>query len=224
MAARRPRSHAGLRLRIAAVAGVAVGVVLTIGAILLVGLLRSRLHNAAETSANLRAQDVAALAAASSLPRQLAFPGEESGFVQVVDARGTVLASTENMQGEPAVAERQPVGDGPAPFTLNVVALGDAKQMRVVAINADTPTGPVIVYAGESLEGANDTIHAVSTLLALGLPALVGLVGGVTWWAVGRTLRPVRAITATLAEITASDLHRRVPAPSSRDEIGQLAT
>ncbi len=40
----------------------------------------------------------------------------------------------------------------------------------------------------------------------------------------GRTLRPVREITSTLADITTSDLHRRVREPAARDEIGQLAT
>jgi signal transduction histidine kinase len=52
---------------------------------------------------------------------------------------------------------------------------------------------------------------------------LLLIVAGVTWWAVGRTLRPVRRITNTMAAITTSDLHRRVPEPAARDEIGQLA-
>ncbi|RSN53383.1 two-component sensor histidine kinase [Actinomadura sp. WAC 06369] len=49
------------------------------------------------------------------------------------------------------------------------------------------------------------------------------LAAWVTWRVVGRTLGPVEAIRAQLAEISATDLSRRVPQPSGRDEIAQLA-
>jgi signal transduction histidine kinase len=91
-------------------------------------------------------------------------------------------------------------------------------------LNAETPNGPVVVYAGETLERAEDTTAAITRLLLFALPILVALVAAMTWWAVGRTLRPVRAITRTMAASTTSDLHRRVPEPSTRDVIGQLAT
>ena len=45
-----------------------------------------------------------------------------------------------------------------------------------------------------------------------------------TWFSVGRTLAPVAAIRAKLADITARDLHQRVPVPRSGDEIAALAT
>jgi signal transduction histidine kinase len=49
-------------------------------------------------------------------------------------------------------------------------------------------------------------------------------VAGVTWLSVGRALGPVAAIRAKVADITARDLHRRVPVPRSKDEIAALAT
>lgn len=104
-----------------------------------------------------------------------------------------------------------------------VAALDQVDPMRVVALNAITDGGPVTVYAGESLENPNDTTSAIITVLAVGVPVLVLVVAAVTWWAVGRTLRPVRRITHTMADITANDLHRRVPVPDTRDEIGELA-
>ena len=212
----------GLRLRIAAVAAVAVGIALTVGAVALVGLLRSRLDAAATTAAALRARDVAALATADVLPRQLALPGEESAFVQVIDAAGAVVASSENIDGEPAITTRRPSGGRPLELTMVVPPLDEA--MRIVALNADTHEGRVTVYAGESLEGADDTTTAVIAGLVAGTLVLLAVVAIVTWWAVGRTLRPVRAVTRTLAEITTTDLHRRVPTSTTRDEIGQLAT
>jgi signal transduction histidine kinase len=223
MAADRFLRRLGLRLRVTVVAVLTVGIALVVGAVLLVGLLRGRLDTAATTAATLRARDVGALAEAGAIPRQLALPGEESAFVQVIDKAGTVIASTENIDGEPAITTRRPSGTTPLPMTITVAPLDQQDSMRVVALNATTSAGVVTVYAGESLENAHDTTSAIVTVLIVGLPLLVLIVAGVTWWAVGRTLRPVRRITRTMAAITASDLHRRVDVPPARDEIGQLA-
>ena len=223
MAAARIRRRVGLRLRVTAVAVLTVGIALAISAVLLVGLVRSRLDTAATTAATLRARDVAALAEAGTLPTTLALPGEESAFVKVVDAAGDVIASTGNIDGEPAVTAVKPSSATPLVLTIPIDPLDQADAMRVIALNSTTSTGTVTVYAGESLENADDTTAAVITVLAIGLPLLVVIVAAVTWWAVGRTLRPVRRITRTMADITASDLHRRVPVPETHDEIGELA-
>ncbi len=213
----------GLRLRLTALAAITVGVALTVGAFLLVGVLRSRLDGAATTAAELRARDVAALAEVDALPRRLALPGEESAFVQVVDADGRVVASTENIEGEPAVVSVRPNGAQRLLLTTEIAPLDDGQPMRVAVANATNGAGVVTVYAGESLRGVNDATAAVIVLLLLGVPLLALIVAAVTWWAVGRTLNPVREITQTMSEITTSDLHRRVPVPTVVDEIGNLA-
>ena len=223
MAADRRWRRVGLRLRVTAVSVLTVGIALAVSAVLLVGLVRSRLDTAATTAATLRARDVAALAEAGTLPASLALPGEESAFVQVVDTTGAVIASTGNIDGEPAISTVKPSGTTPFTLTIPIAPLDQAEAMRVIALNTTTGEGTVTVYAGESLENADDTTAAVITVLAVGLPLLVIVVAAVTWWAVGRTLRPVRRITRTMADITASDLHRRVPVPDTRDEIGELA-
>ncbi|MEY2523910.1 MAG: hypothetical protein QOJ66_2475 [Ilumatobacteraceae bacterium] len=223
MAADRLLRRLGLRLRVTVVAVLTVGIALVVGAVLLVGLLRGRLDTAATTAATLRARDVAALAQAGTIPRTLALPGEESAFVQVVDKAGAVIASTGNIEGEPPISTRKPAALEPLALTIKVAPLDEVDPMRVVALSAATNSGVVTVYAGESLESADNTVSAITTVLAVGLPLLVLIVAGATWWAVGRTLRPVRRISRTMAAITASDLHRRVQVPPTRDEIGQLA-
>ncbi|MGD9794122.1 MAG: sensor histidine kinase [Acidimicrobiia bacterium] len=107
---------------------------------------------------------------------------------------------------------------------MTVGPLDDAVAMRVIALNAETASGIVTVYAGESLATKDETTRAIITVLIVGLPLLLAIVGLVTWWSVARTLRPVRRITQAMSEITANDLHRRVPVPARVDEIGQLAT
>jgi signal transduction histidine kinase len=88
---------------------------------------------------------------------------------------------------------------------------------------ASTPQGVVIVQARASLEPARATLATLQSMLVPGIPALLLLVAGLTWVAVGRALAPVSAIRRELADITASDLHRRVPEPKARDEIALLA-
>ncbi len=65
-----------------------------------------------------------------------------------------------------------------------------------------------------------DAVGTVTRAMLAGLPLLLAVVAGVTWLVTRRALRPVEAVRAELAEITASgDLARRVPVPDARDEI-----
>ncbi len=52
---------------------------------------------------------------------------------------------------------------------------------------------------------------------------MTALLGFVTWTVVGRALRPVESIRAEVADISDSNLSRRVPEPPGGDEIAQLA-
>jgi signal transduction histidine kinase len=70
------------------------------------------------------------------------------------------------------------------------------------------------------IDAAQDTMVR---LLLIGIPLLLLLVAALTWLAMGRALRPVEAIRAEFAEITAHDLHRRVPDRRTGDEVSRLA-
>ena len=63
----------------------------------------------------------------------------------------------------------------------------------------------------------------VTRLLIIGLPVLLVVVALTTWFTVGRALAPVEAIRREVDEISAAQLHRRVPQPKADDEIGRLA-
>lgn len=67
-------------------------------------------------------------------------------------------------------------------------------------------------------------LGSLRQLLLLVVPLLVLLVAAITWWAVGRTLTPVDAITSRAREITATNLEQRLPVVRQHDEIGRLAT
>lgn len=65
--------------------------------------------------------------------------------------------------------------------------------------------------------------ETIVRLLLIGVPLLLLLTAALTWLAMGRALRPVEAIRAEFAEITAHDLHRRVPDRHTGDEVSRLA-
>jgi signal transduction histidine kinase len=68
-----------------------------------------------------------------------------------------------------------------------------------------------------------DTTTLVTQLLIVGLPVLLVVAAITTWIAVGRALAPVEAIRREVDEISAAQLHRRVPQSGANDEIGRLA-
>jgi signal transduction histidine kinase len=83
--------------------------------------------------------------------------------------------------------------------------------------------GTYIVYVARSLESVNKSTDSLERLLWWSLPALVMLVGVLTWVVTGRALHPVEAIRREVEVIGGEDLHRRVPEPTNEDEIGRLA-
>jgi signal transduction histidine kinase len=93
-------------------------------------------------------------------------------------------------------------------------------QTRQVVESAQ---GQVTLVAQRSLAEVDDTINSITDALLIGFPALVLLVGLLTWYLAGRALRPVEAIRSEAAAITGSTIHRRVPVPESGDEVSRLA-
>jgi signal transduction histidine kinase len=83
--------------------------------------------------------------------------------------------------------------------------------------------GQLTLVSQRSLAEVDDTINSITDALIIGFPALVLLVGLLTWYLAGRALRPVEAIRAEAASITGTTIHRRVPVPESGDEVSRLA-
>ncbi|UNS99033.1 ATP-binding protein [Streptomyces tubbatahanensis] len=100
-----------------------------------------------------------------------------------------------------------------------------SQEFSLAAVQGRTRAGtPVTVYAGASLGAQQEAVSTVTRSMLFGLPALLVVVGGVTWLVTRRALRPVEGIRQEMSAITAStDLSRRVPEPDARDEVARLA-
>lgn len=192
------------------------GLALGAGSVLLVQLLYSHLVDSSRTSAEARADSLASLMSTAADPDSSTFTfvgDDEEEFVQLLDDRGRVVAASENMTGQPAV----PISDDEVsvPFDSDRFAVSDS--------DVTTSAGDRTVIMGSSLEDTRDEADSLTSLLLVGAPLMMLVVGATTWFAVGRTLAPVERIRREADEITGTQLHRRLPEPRTRDEIGRLA-
>ncbi len=224
MAAERTGSSPGTRARIGSVRlRTTVGAVLVVAAALIAGsvalvmLLGRTLAHDVQAAAELRADEISLVLEAADDPGALVAADVEEQLIQVLDDSGAVVMSSANVHGRPPVAA---LGPGESATLDNLV---DDASFLAVAVGADTAAGDYVVIVARSLDDADEAVQTVTGLLAAGLPLLLLVVGGTAWRVVGRALAPVDAIRHEVEEISGTQLHRRVPQPPGKDEIGRLA-
>jgi signal transduction histidine kinase len=183
-----------MRLRVTVAAVLVVGAALVGGALILVALLGAVLTDQVCQDTQERASQLAA-----SDARPSSTPGELIRWTSQSDGRQ--LAS-------------------PGSGCVSVEPSGYTEDF-VFASASVGPDRTVIV--GRPLVDVLDSTRFVRRVLVVGVPLMMGVVGGVTWVVTGRVLAPVTAIRREVDSITAAELHRRVPAVRT-DEIGRLAT
>jgi len=211
------RRRSSVRARTTIAATLIFGVALTTGGVGLVTVLRSTMTDNVDIALRLRASDIGALLEAGAQPKTVAIVNEEDSFIQIVNGE-RVVASSVNVEGQGAVSGVPPG----TVYTANLNPVDDS-AFRVFVSSVLTSTGPLTVIVGNTLAPVNNTVRVTLITLAIGLPLLSLFAGAMTWIVVGRALRPVEGIRAEVAEIGATDLHRRVPPSTTDDEIGRLA-
>ncbi|MFB4278081.1 sensor histidine kinase [Nonomuraea sp. MTCD27] len=156
-------------------------------------------------------------------------PSARVRYLQLVNSRGQVVVANAAAAGKAPLSTLKPAsGDGMHDFTvcppwdngtcLLVTALRLEGQMPDVPLRGE----PHYIYAGtvEPPALARPYLEAGFGAAAL-VASLMAALG--TRVVVGRTLRPVQAISTKMREATANDLTMRVPAPLHNDEIAEFA-
>ena len=197
-------------------ATIVVAIALVVGAAGLIAALRRTMVDEVAEAARAQAADVVRQLEAGR-PPILEVAGADEQLIQVMTPAGAVVSASPNMTGRPAVARLAP-GQ-----SFEVATPLDDDEFVAVAEGAQTPDGQRIVLVARALVDVLDTTTVITRLLIIGLPVLVAVVALTTWFAVGRVLAPVEAIRREVDEISAAQLHRRVPQPNRDDEIGRLA-
>jgi signal transduction histidine kinase len=214
---RRWRLPGTVRVRTTLAAVLVVGVALAVGGVMLVAVLQGALTGEVLAATRLRATEVAGDLEAGVPPEGLAVGEAEDLLIQVVDERGQVVASSRNVQGLPPVARLRPGAWARIDVPI------DNDDFLAVAAAATTPRGRLTVLVARVVDTVGESTRIVTLLLAMGLPVLLLVVAATTWKVVGWALAPVEAIRREVDEISAVELHRRVPDPPGDDEVTRLA-
>lgn len=204
-----------------------VALALAGGAAAFVLLLERTLVSTAQQAATTRAADVASQLRTDGVGAVSAgLVGVREGqIVQIVDAAGRVVSTS-----SPRAAQRPltpvRVADGRIrPIRASSVPLLDDDEPYLLVVAGTATSGaPYQVVVATPLAAEQRSVKTALSLLLLGIPVLLLLVGVATWLLVGRALAPVERIRAQVARIGGARVAERIPVPASGDEIARLAT
>ncbi|MDH3250445.1 MAG: HAMP domain-containing histidine kinase [Acidimicrobiia bacterium] len=210
-------NRSSLRFRVSMSAVVATTLVLLAGSAALVAFQRASLTATLDDALYQRAADVEAQFDRFGPDLEIGDTPEQ--FVQLVGPDGTVLASSPNLDGDGPLDIADAV-DGTDTFRTVEGLPVDDDSFRVLTRRIG---GLGTLHVGTSADVIAESVTALIGGLAITLPVLDIALAAVTWIFVGRTLRPVQAITDEVEAIGATELTRRVPHPGTGDEIGSLA-
>jgi signal transduction histidine kinase len=188
----------------------------------------AELDSAIDSGLRSRASDVAALVreADSGLREGRGNPvGPGEGFAEVLTAGGRVSDASPALHGHtlltPADLRRALRGQvvldrGPAP--------GLEEKSRLLAIPVSAMGQKRVVVVGTSTEDRDESLADLAQLLLIGGPVALLLASLAAYWVAAAALRPVEAMRARAAEISAAEPDHRLPVPPTRDEVARLGT
>lgn len=209
-----------LRSRTTSTAVVIVSVLLGAGAWVLLTTLDRQLVAATDRASQTTAHDLVAMVQTDRLPDVLTQVGDD-GVAQVFAADGTVLAASANITGRGPIT--QPAGPAARQRTFDGPDDQETETYRAWVVPGASPGGDVTVVVGSSLEAAHEASRRLRTLLLLGVPLAVLLLGAVVWVLVGRALGRLDRIRAEVDAIGPQQLDRRLVVTGPRDEVRRLA-
>lgn len=210
----------GLRIRLTLLTAGGVAVGLLVGGLIVTGALRFTLQRSVDHEARQTGTDVAALIAQDALFDPVPVTGDQ--VVQVLDAQGRVQAASVSadrlvpMLRDGELAQVEAGGQ----IFIDGARIGVDGLVRVVAVPAAEAS---TVLVAKPMADLRRSMQVVNKILLVAFPLLLAGLVLVTWRLVGATLRPVEALRAGAAEISAAGHPAKLPVPEAHDEIHRLA-
>jgi two-component system OmpR family sensor kinase len=147
----------------------------------------------------------------------------DESFSQLIDPNGGVLQSSAPGSGA-ALLPLQDLRRLRAPtFFVKLIAEIDTDPVRLLAVPANAAGGRRFVVVGATLGDRRDALERLLIALAIGGPAALALTSLAGWIVAGLGLRPVERMRQEAAAISISEPNRRLPVPSTGDELSRLA-
>ncbi|MET8865379.1 HAMP domain-containing sensor histidine kinase [Nonomuraea sp. NPDC004580] len=154
-------------------------------------------------------------------------PQLRTDYMQLVDQEGRVVAANDAGSQVPPLTDVRPaLGER----LEDVVTCPEQSPCLMVAVlRFDGPVAQTLFGGEEHYIIAGEVLPPALTMpyMSIGFAAAALIASAaaawVTWVVVGRMLCPVRKISDTMREATATDLSLRVPTPPGDDEIARFA-
>ena len=216
-------SRVPLRLRLTAAFAVAMGAVLTIAGVLLYQHVTRTLDQTLDDGLQARAADVAALVAQADegLRESPVRVGTDTGFAQVLDARGRVVDQTPGLASAPLLRPDQTERARQAPLLVERANFsGELVRLRAEPVAAQGQQ--LVVVVGAPLETRDHALETLRRGLLVGAPVALVLSSLLGYLLAAAALRPVERMRARAASISASSLSERLPVVASHDEVSRL--
>ena len=155
--------------------------------------------------------------------RDVVFVVLDSGSrVAGVSAR---TAATDSVSSPPLDLEALRTRLGRPNESPRMLTLPDAEGGYRVAVRPVRLAGaPYTVVAAQERHGLHEVLEFVGLTYMLAIPILLVLSGAGGYFLAGRALSPVAVMSRRAREISATNLHERLPVENARDELGELAT
>ena len=213
-----------VRTRLTLVATAVVIVAMTVAAAGMLLTMHRILIRNAESAGATRAQQLAEALEADGLhavtPLMLARDPNVSDVV-IIDAEGVVLKSSV-VGVRPLLASLRP-GQKKVVRNIHVVGRQDYKY-TVNGVGVQTTDGPLTVLVTTDQGPITTSVLTVAFTICLVFPAIIIAVALLTYFLVGRALRPVDTIRRQADTISGGDTGQRLTVPATGDEIAELAS
>jgi signal transduction histidine kinase len=211
-------------LRIALIFTAAMVPVLTIAGGLLYHRFSADLDGAIDNGLRSRAADVRALIRESDSGLHEGRLRENSdSFAEILSPAGRVLDATPELRGHMLLgASDRRRASRQAIFLQRKGLPARANDSRLLAVPVSANAKPAIVVVGTSTDTRADALSDLLGILLLGGPIALLIAALVAYGGAGAALRPVEAMRARAAEISAEAPQGRLPVPAADDEIGRL--
>jgi len=220
------RVTGSVRVRVALVAMALVGGVLVVSGFVLTRTVEHRLEEEnrrrADAMIGVAADRLEAGVAVDSVFSTTAVPGDVFMVLRLAD--GTVIASQRPVPFTVPIGADDVVAAGGGAPTFDASMAVPPPGAQVVTRLVDLPEGRSVLVGVSPLDEVRESVATLVRALWWGGPVLVLFVGLIAWLLVGRALRPVEQLRATVETISRSTLEQRVDVPPSHDEVARLAT
>lgn len=215
-------SRLPVRIRLTLAFAVAMAIVLAATGLFLYVRTGSALDRAIDQGLRARSADLSALAqqADTGLKEARGLRGPDSGFAQIVGARGQIVDATAGLTQRPLLLDAQ-LAKARRGSTF-VASEINGEHVRMLALPVTADGKPIVVVVGSSLEQRTQTLTDLRTQLLVGGPIALLLASLAGYLLAAAALRPVERMSERAATISATSAGRRLPVPAADDEISRL--